>query len=110
MGQQEEGGKVAAGGEGPAGGREEGRERVLEICIKQTVPLRRGGSSALCCVAAHQNLLPPKLAHLSDLSSLVQARVDPDNAPVVLWMTGGPGCSSELAVFFENGGCECSGW
>lgn len=23
--------------------------------------------------------------------------------PVVLWMTGGPGCSSELAVFSENG-------
>lgn len=32
-----------------------------------------------------------------------QARVEPDDAPVVLWMTGGPGCSSELAVFFENG-------
>ncbi|DBA94519.1 hypothetical protein WJX77_001353 [Trebouxia sp. C0004] len=25
------------------------------------------------------------------------------DAPVVLWMTGGPGCSSELAVFYENG-------
>ncbi len=24
-------------------------------------------------------------------------------APVVLWMTGGPGCSSELALFAENG-------
>lgn len=23
--------------------------------------------------------------------------------PLVLWMTGGPGCSSELAVFYENG-------
>jgi carboxypeptidase C (cathepsin A) len=34
-----------------------------------------------------------------------QARVEPDSedTPVVLWMTGGPGCSSELAVFFENG-------
>ncbi|KFM23919.1 Serine carboxypeptidase-like 49 [Auxenochlorella protothecoides] len=29
-----------------------------------------------------------------------QAREDPENAPLVLWMTG---CSSELAVFFENG-------
>lgn len=23
--------------------------------------------------------------------------------PVVIWLTGGPGCSSELAVFYENG-------
>lgn len=23
--------------------------------------------------------------------------------PIVIWLTGGPGCSSELAVFFENG-------
>ncbi|KZV47203.1 serine carboxypeptidase-like [Dorcoceras hygrometricum] len=23
--------------------------------------------------------------------------------PVVIWMTGGPGCSSELALFYENG-------
>jgi carboxypeptidase C (cathepsin A) len=23
--------------------------------------------------------------------------------PVVVWLTGGPGCSSELAVFYENG-------
>ncbi|EEH60536.1 uncharacterized protein MICPUCDRAFT_13532 [Micromonas pusilla CCMP1545] len=25
------------------------------------------------------------------------------DAPVVLWMTGGPGCSSEIALFYENG-------
>jgi len=34
---------------------------------------------------------------------LFEARKDAENAPVVLWMTGGPGCSSELAVFYENG-------
>ncbi|GIL67070.1 hypothetical protein Vafri_20506 [Volvox africanus] len=32
-----------------------------------------------------------------------QSRNDPITDPVVLWMTGGPGCSSEIAIFFENG-------
>ena len=35
-----------------------------------------------------------------------EAREEPETAPVVLWMTGGPGCSSELAVFFEMGPWE----
>ena len=32
-----------------------------------------------------------------------RSRHDSASAPVVLWMTGGPGCSSELALFAENG-------
>jgi cathepsin A (carboxypeptidase C) len=34
---------------------------------------------------------------------LFNSRNDPTTAPLVLWLTGGPGCSSELAIFYENG-------
>lgn len=36
---------------------------------------------------------------------MAEARTAPDTAPVVLWQTGGPGCSSLLAAFTENGPC-----
>lgn len=32
-----------------------------------------------------------------------ESRGDTASDPVVLWMSGGPGCSSELALFYENG-------
>lgn len=34
---------------------------------------------------------------------LFKSRQSPSEDPLVLWLTGGPGCSSELAVFYENG-------
>ena len=32
-----------------------------------------------------------------------ESRNDPSSDPLVVWLTGGPGCSSELALFGENG-------
>lgn len=33
---------------------------------------------------------------------------DPSDIPIILWLTGGPGCSSTLALLFENGPCKVS--
>jgi len=35
-----------------------------------------------------------------------ESRNAPATDPVILWMTGGPGCSSEVALFGENGPCS----
>jgi len=34
---------------------------------------------------------------------LFPAHNNPKTAPLMVWLTGGPGCSSELSMFTENG-------
>jgi len=34
---------------------------------------------------------------------LFKSRSNPSTDPVVMWLTGGPGCSSGIAIFYENG-------
>jgi carboxypeptidase C (cathepsin A) len=34
---------------------------------------------------------------------LFKSRGSPDTDPLVIWLTGGPGCASEVALLYENG-------
>jgi len=41
---------------------------------------------------------------------LFDSKSHPENDPLVMWLSGGPGCSSQLALFAENGPCTINAY
>jgi cathepsin A (carboxypeptidase C) len=37
---------------------------------------------------------------------LFESKNEPSTDPLIMWLSGGPGCSSQLALFAENGPCQ----
>ncbi|XP_020233548.1 serine carboxypeptidase-like [Cajanus cajan] len=51
----------------------------------------------------HAGYYPIKHSHAARMFYFFFESRNSKEDPVVIWLTGGPGCSSELALFYENG-------
>jgi serine carboxypeptidase-like clade 4 len=86
---------------------------VIFVCLAAAVALAVGTAPLnlepgmpkdVSAVKEHYGYIPVNPTYDANLFYwMFESQKDPANDPVVLWLTGGPGCSSEVAIFFENG-------
>lgn len=83
------------------------------LALLPTLTLASGGNLRSQPVTGVCSDPAPQEAGYFDISNgqkhyfyyMAYSRSNPATDPVVLWQTGGPGCSSLLAAFTENGPC-----
>lgn len=78
--------------------------RLVERKIDLHINGDSGNSATLEDLGHHAGYYQLEHTHAAKMFYFFfESRGSKADDPVVLWMTGGPGCSSELAVFYENG-------
>ena len=81
---------------------------VTNVCLRRLGTLREKDTLTLCdpTVKSSAGYYSVTTATKHYFYWFFESRSSPSSDPVVLWMTGGPGCSSEVALFGENGPCK----
>uniref|UniRef100_A0AAV1V2H4 Carboxypeptidase n=1 Tax=Peronospora matthiolae TaxID=2874970 RepID=A0AAV1V2H4_9STRA len=77
--------------------------------LPEGVPVLKTTNESVFCGLATQDSGYVKLPNTVDdhyFYWYFESRSDPSTDPLVLWLTGGPGCSSMMALLVENGPCH----
>ncbi|KAK1284976.1 Serine carboxypeptidase-like [Acorus calamus] len=85
---------IIGGGDGP---------RLIEKRLDLEIRGDSGSDASVEELGHHAGYYRLEHTHAARLFYFFFESRGKSNDPVVLWLTGGPGCSSELAVFYENG-------